>query len=135
MRTLVHLGLILNKCSSHLWLNTAMSMHQKKSKQILISINFIIHAELLIVWAACRCYDSDTNIQYIATTLLEVRLKLHTYTMGPSTIRECDPRFQHSIEWMTDREGVHHICGILVRLQQKPLLMPSLWGPLFSSGL
>lgn len=52
--------------------------------------------------------------------MLQIRLKPYTYTTGKSTIREdiyTDPKFKGDVEWMTEREGVHHIYGVLVMMK------------------
>ena len=67
-----------------------------------------------------RYYDPDTHTEQEATTLLQVKLKPGSYKMGKSTILEqvpVDPVFEGNVEWMTEREGVHHIYGLLVMLK------------------
>ena len=56
----------------------------------------------------------------LATTLLHIKLQPNTYKVGKSTITEeiyTDPVFNGNVEWMTEREGVHHVYGVLVILK------------------
>lgn len=76
----------------------------------------------IITDVCCRYRDRVTSTNHLATTLLQVKLQPNTYTTGKSTIREeiySDPVFDGKVEWMTRREGVHHIYGVLVMLKQQ----------------
>ena len=71
------------------------------------------------VWIYCRYVDIDSCTEHNAITLLQVKLKPGSYKMGKSMILEqvpTDPVFNGNVEWMTEREGVHHIYGVLVKL-------------------
>ena len=75
---------------------------------------------VFLTFLICRYHDRDTKTDQLATTLLQVKLQPNTYTVGKSTIRKdiyTDPKFEGNVEWMTEREGVHHIYGVLVMLK------------------
>ena len=69
----------------------------------------------------------DTGEEYKARIVLQVRIKPGVYKIGPSTVanHSIDPDFKDSeLEWMTDRECVHYISGVLVKLEMlKPYTM------------
>ena len=74
-----------------------------------------------------RFTDTETGKRYKAKLVLQTRIKPDSYKVGPSTIADhlrkgpgpIDPNFSDDeIEWMTDRECVHFIYGVLIKLEE-----------------
>ena len=74
-----------------------------------------------------RFTDEVNGKQCKARIVLQVRIEPDTYTIGPSTVASrlrrgfgpIDPNFSDDeLEWMTDRECVHHIYGVLIKVEK-----------------
>ena len=74
-----------------------------------------------------RFTDEVTGEKYKARIVLQVRIKPDSYRVGPSTVAShlkppsgpIDPNFSDDeLEWMTERECVHYIYGILIKLEE-----------------
>ena len=81
---------------------------------------------VVLTCSSCSFTDTTTGIRYKAKVVLQVRIKPDVYTVGPLTLNPLlgwgrgpiDPNFSDSeLEWMTDRECVHYIYGVLIKLQ------------------
>lgn len=77
---------------------------------------------------SCRYKDETTGENYQPKIVLQVRIKPDSYKVGPSTVADrlrpetgpIDPNFSDDeLEWMTDRECVHYIYGILIKLEKR----------------
>lgn len=106
-------------------------MSNKESQKLCDSmLRIYIILYIYIVFTAIITYrfvDSETERRYKAKIVLQVRIKPGSYTEGPSTVAShlrrgsepIDPNFSNDkVEWMTNRECVHFIYGVLIKLEE-----------------